>query len=205
VIDWSQEQLLSLLLRAFVCGVAMGMYYDVLRIVKLLFSSESAAGRAAKMFRATVTFFTDLIFWLTFGIVSIMLIYRISGGVFRGLVYLGMLMGAAIYHLTVGKLTLKIISFAVSFFKKVIRAIIKVIIFPFVMIFRGVFSLYRLTIGKIIGKIINRVKEARLARKLKKAPLVTEQEECGKEDDGRVKGKEAYRRDNRISFGYEKQ
>ena len=205
MIDWSQEQLLSLLLRAFVCGVAMGVYYDVLRIVKLLFSLETAAGRVAKVFRATVTFFADLIFWLTFGIVSIMLIYRIGGGVFRGLVYLGMLMGAAIYHFTVGKLTLKIISFTVAFLKKVIRAVIKVIIFPFIMIFRGVFSLYRLTIGKIIGRIINRVKKARLARMLKNAPLATEQEECGKEDNGCVEGKEAYRRDNRISFGYEKQ
>ena len=58
-------------------------------------------------------------------------------------------------------------------------------------------------LGKIIGKIINRVKKARLARKLKKAPLAPMQEKCGKEDVGCVKEKETYRRDNRISFGYE--
>ena len=74
-----------------------------------------------------------------------------------------------------------------------------IIIYPFTMIFRGVFSLYRLTIGNFIGKIICRVKESNKPTRLEKAP--NDCKECGKEDLVYVNEKIGYEKDGRISFG----
>ena len=196
MVEWSQEQLLSLLLRAFICGVVIGVFYDFLRALRLFFSGDSKVWRVTAVL---VTFITDVILWVFFGIVSIMLMYRITGGVFRGMTYVGMLGGAAIYYFTISRLTVKITKPIIRTAKKLLRKVLNIIIYPFGMIFRGVISLYRLTIGKIIGKIIRRVKESRNLPRLEKAP--NDCKECGKEDLVYVNEKIGYEKAGRISFG----
>lgn len=175
----------------------MGVLYDILRFIRLMLSGD---GRAWRAIGYTVTFIADLVLWLSFGAVSILLIYKVIGGAFRGMVYVGMLSGAALYYFSISKLTLRITRFAVKMIKKALLAALRVIAFPFIMIFRGVFLLYRLTIGKIIGKIICRVREVKNARRVEDAPPALDVE-CGKEELVYVFGKAAYRRDGRIDFG----
>lgn len=197
MIEWSQRELLYLLVRSVVCGVAVGVLYDILRTVRIFLSGD---GKAWRVIGYAVTFIADFIVWSSFGVISILLIYKLIGGAFRGMVYVGMLVGAALYYYSISKLTLRITRFAVKILKKALCAVGRVIIFPFVMVFHGVFSLYRLTIGKIIGKIIRRVREVKKSRRVEDVPASTDVE-CGKEELVYVFGKAAYRRDGRIDFG----
>ena len=77
-----------------------------------------------------VTFLTDLVFWLLFGISSVLLIYNVSGGVFRFSIYPLMLFGLVIYYVSIGKLLLKLSSRVVLLLGRLCRAVIRLISLP---------------------------------------------------------------------------
>ena len=141
-----------------------------------------------------------MLFWLVFAISSVLLTYNVTGGVFRGMVYFGMIAGGAVYYLTVGKLTLKAGDKLARFIRKTAGRVIKLILVPVRAIFSLIIKLYHLTFGKVIGKIISerkRRKEARVAALSPPAALI---EKTQKENETNVK-KYRYEREGRISFG----
>ena len=214
MINLSQTEVFGLLLKAFLLGVALGIFYDGLRFLKMLcgvryFGEERSQSRAKNIFEYAVTFLTDLIFWLTFGISSILLLYNVVGGVFRFSIYPLMISGLFLYYISIGNLVLKLSAGIVRlldkicravgvFVLKICRAVIKLVSVPILQIKRFFIFLYHLTIGKILGKI----KEERILRAQRKTAGSendgpTEREREGEsEDAGRI-----YRRDGRISFG----
>ena len=82
------------------------------------------------------------------------LIYRMGGGIFRAFTYGSMAIGFILYYFTVGKLTLRLTDIIIGFLKKILKKIAFLLLLPVKKIFLLIFCLYRLTIGKIIGKII---------------------------------------------------
>ena len=94
-----------------------------------------------------------------------MLIYHVNYGMFRGMVYLGMIFGFLLYYLTVGKLVQKISEKLMRGVIFLIKKLIFILLMPFYMIFKGLFFIYRLTIGKIIAKIIMALKKRSEKRK----------------------------------------
>ena len=210
MIDLSQQLLLGLLLHSLAAGALMGAIYDVIRFVKMLVGVEYGAYKKTSKFTlknavtSVVTFCSDVIFWLLFALCAISLTYTISGGIFRGLVYIGMLSGLCVCYLTLGKLTLKISSKISKVVKKTVRALIKIILIPLRAIFCIFVRLYRLTIGKIIGKIKEREKKRRQDRKsVSDAQSVAALPAGDGEEDinARLSG---YKKENRISFGYKR-
>lgn len=196
MIDLSQEQLASMLISSFLCGVLLGVVYEGIRFLKLLCTPQGKHLRLARsVILHILTFLTDLAFILLYALVAILLTYRISGGVFRGMVYIGMTSGFALYYFTIGKLTLKISRGLAKLIKKTVKMLLKLVYTPIRAIFLLIVKLYTLTIGKIIGKIICSIKQKREKRKATSSSaetppaLVESREEKG------------YRKEGRISFG----
>lgn len=180
-----------MLLSALLLGVSLGIVYEVVRLLKNIFDLKR---RGANVFLYFFTFLTDFLFILLFAATAILQTYKISEGIFRGLTYIGMFSGFALYYFTLGKLTAKISSRLAKFIRKTVKIAIKVVLVPFRAIFSLFFKIYTLTIGKIIGKIIRRVKEKSSQKRTPvdvaglPAPL----------DMDREKG---YKKEGRVSFG----
>ena len=234
MIDLSQKTIFELLLKAFLLGAALGLFYDFLRLVKMLcgvrYDAESlvlkgknkragAKSNAAKIWREktraanekakgfqvkavflyAVTFVFDLIFWLVFGISSVLLLYNVSGGVFRASIYPAMLFGLFLYYISIGRLMLTLSSRIVILLCKIFRLALRIVAVPLSFAKKILFYLYHLTIGKILG----RIKEERILRAQKKqqkaqgdAPL------CERDGEGESEyGGKPYRSEGRISFG----
>jgi hypothetical protein len=150
-----------------------------------------------------VTFVTDVIFWLTAGLVSIALLYGLGGGVFRGMTYLCLAAGFALYYVTVGRLVLKLERIVISLIKRILKKTVSLLLRPTKMALRWLIFLYHLTIGKIIGKI----KEVwRLSRLRKRNANMETPEDSGEKIEGKedlvyVDGRTGYRKSGRVSFG----
>lgn len=166
MLDTSQELLTGLLLRSFLCGCLLGVLYSIIKItrvaVKEIFGDR---GKAFRIFEFIFIFTGDVFFGICAGIVSILLIYHVNYGMFRGMVYLGMIFGFLLYYLTVGKLVQKISEKLMRGVIFLIKKLIFILLMPFYMIFKGLFFIYRLTIGKIIAKIIMALKKRSEKRK----------------------------------------
>jgi hypothetical protein len=212
MINLSQTEVSELFLKAFLLGVALGIFYDGLRFLRMLFGvryfgEATSVSRARAVVAHVVTFLCDLVFWLTFGISSILLLYNLVGGVFRFSIYPLMLLGLFLYYISIGKLVLRLSAWVVGLIGKILRAlgafalkilrlVIRLVSVPLLQIKRFFIFLYHLTIGKILGKI----KEARILRAQMAALQSDEPIEREREGESRDAGR-IYKRDGRISFG----
>lgn len=206
MIDLSQELIFSLILRSLAIGALLGLAYESVRIFKMLIGIAKG-GRFRKAVSTVFLFVTDLVFCLFSASTAILLTYNVSGGVFRGCVYLCMALGLLLYRLTVGRILYKIELVLTEFIKKVIKTVLKILFVPVRAIFLLFVKLYGLTIGKIIGKIKCKAEQRRQERK-----KALEEEEanankslcepmCEKEEDKNVCKREGYKKEGRISFG----
>lgn len=206
MIDLSQSTLASLLVYSVLLGVLMGVLYDVIRFIKLLCGigggSKGSGGKITLTGIASwlVVFAFDVLFWLIFAASSLILTYNVSGGVFRAMVYFGMLSGGAIYYLTLGKLTLKLGVRAARLIRRIALGALRAVLVPFRAIFSLVAKIYHLTIGKIIGKIVYEKRERQRARASANENAVALPQNMQKENDEDVT-KYRYEREGRICFG----
>lgn len=206
MIDLPQGVLLALLIKSFLAGVALGVFYDFIRAFKMFFGVRYARpivkrSVAVSVLAYIVTFLTDILFWIVVGVTSILLMYGVGGGVFRGLTYLGLIVGALLYYFSIGRLVLKVSEAVVGFIKKAMRRVARILTKPFILAGRGLIFVYHLTIGRIVGKI----KDKRAQKK--KCAEIDVVEASALDDGGKgefvyVDGKNGYKRDGRISFGY---
>ncbi len=212
MIDLSQELLGGLLIRSFLCGVVLGIFYELIRFVKIFLGvdfvrhkSMSAYSRPRRLLLYAFTFVSDIIFWIVFGIVSIALTYHTSGGVFRGMVYVGMLVGLVTYYFTLGRVMLLLSAKVTCLLKKLLKFIIKMLLLPINAAVSLFVKLYHLTIGKIIGKIIDRIvlrRERKRQAKLNNDATAQTCDECGGEEISKyANSTQRYRKEGRISFG----
>lgn len=207
MIDLSEEALISLLLRSLCCGVALGVFYDALRFLKMLFgydyfTGRSPLGKGKRALIFIVTFFSDLVFWITSGIVSIALMYTVGGGSFRGMTYMWLALGFAIYYFTLGRSALKLGAILSAFVKKTACAVLRLISIPLRFILGKVILIYHLTICNFIGKIKAVILSCRKKQE-DKSESTAEQEAPteGKEEFVHVNEGTGYRRESRFNFG----
>jgi len=206
MIDLSQEVLLALLIKSFIAGVALGVLYDFIRAFKMFFGVRYARpivkrSVAVRVLAYIVTFLTDILFWIVVGVTSILLMYGVGGGVFRGLTYFGLAVGGLLYYFSIGRLVLKVSEAAVIFVKRAVRRSARILAKPLVWVGRGLIFLFHLTIGKFIGKIKDRRAQRKKCAEIE-PDEATALDGGGKEEFVYVDGKNGYKRDGRISFGY---
>ena len=204
MINFSQGDLAIILLRSLLCGVSLGLIYELIRAFKMLCGVEDYVGERKRrtgffgFLSHALTFVTDIAFWVGSGCVSILLTYA-CGGFFRGLIYIGIFGGFLAYYFTLGRLILGLNRKIMGKIKKGIAVVARYLSKPVKFIFGRIILLYHLTIGKIIDKII----EDRKKRKQSAAgeDIPGEDGECGKEGFVYVGEQTGYRRDGRVSFG----
>jgi hypothetical protein len=178
----------------------MGLLSDFMRLFKMFFDVQGKK-ILHKMLLVSVTFLCDVLFFVIAGIVSVLLLYTV-GGVFRGVIYPAMGLGFLIYAVTLGRLVSKINIWLAKTMKKAIRSVIRLIALPVRKAVHAIISLYHLTIGAFIGKIIRKIvalHEKKIAEGIEggESPVP----DGGREDFVYVEGKIGYQRNGRISFG----
>lgn len=136
-----QEQLtvfgLSILL-----GCGLGVLYDVFRLLRLLVRFGPAA-----------IFLQDLLFWLAAALLTFFYIFAANSGQIRWFILFGALLGAVIYHLTLGEMVIRFLRAAIDLIRRVLTRFIHFVLFPFVVISRGMRPHTRL-FGRRMKKIM---------------------------------------------------
>ena len=205
--DLAQSTIAKWFLWAFLDGVALGVFHDIIRAFKMLcgisyFGEKKKKGIFGKAFEHFLTFLCDIVFFLVASVVSLLLIYRMGGGIFRAFTYGSMAIGFILYYFTVGKLTLRLTDIIIGFLKKILKKIAFLLLLPVKKIFLALICLYRLTIGKIIGKIIEEKKRRDEERLLSLQEEKLPDESAGGEEEYVYVGeKRCYRKSGRIDFG----
>ncbi len=106
-------------------GMASGIIWDVLNI------------SAKKLrFNKGAFFVQDILIWGIILAFFFGVIYKINGAILRWYVFLGALLGAMLYILTIRKVTINIATFLINLVSKIIIKIIKILLFPIRKIMR---------------------------------------------------------------------
>lgn len=194
MIDLSQERIAQMLLSAFLCGMTFGILYEGIRLIRHIIAPAHKRLCVRRIALVVYTFFTDFFFIILFAAAAILLTYRMSGGIFRGIVYIGMGAGSCLYYFVIGRLTRPLTEKIAKISKKTIKKLLKIVLIPLRAIFLLIFKLYTLTIGRFLCKIINRIKEKNVKKQNSaELPELSEVEQ--------MKVEKGYKKEGRISFG----
>jgi len=136
------EQAIAFLV-AVAAGFSIGFFYDAFRVIRLAFPHSSL-----------VVQIEDVLYWLCTPFYFFYVLLRVGYGDVRFFSFLGAFLGVLLYFLTLSRLVMKISAFII----RVIKAVLKIIIFPFVWISKIIFKFFKL-IKKMLKKLVNFVKK----------------------------------------------
>ena len=106
-------------------GMASGVICDILNII------------AKKLrFNKSAFFIQDILRWCIILAFFFTVIYKINGAVLRWYIFLGAMLGAMLYILTMRTVTVKTAFFTINFIFKIIKAACKIIMLPVKKIMR---------------------------------------------------------------------
>lgn len=132
---------LYLLLIFFICGICIGIFFDIFRILRKSFKTSDI-----------ITHVEDIIFWIFTGIFFLFTLFKFNNGEIRSYVIIGIILGIIIYLLIISKYFIKINIIIINYIKKLIHYIIKIIFkvikpFSFIVINirKSITSLYKKT------------------------------------------------------------
>ncbi|MEG2395463.1 MAG: spore cortex biosynthesis protein YabQ [Oscillospiraceae bacterium] len=122
-------------------GFIAGVFYDIFRIIRLIFSKNNKSSK-------TATIIFDILYIIVAGIATFMFSLTVTNGEIRGYLLAGEGIGFFIYYFTFGifvlNLSNKIVAFVKSFFKKLFR----VVFTPFIWIFKRIKNIFTKIIKK---------------------------------------------------------
>lgn len=171
----SQKLLGYMLLAAIAVGGLLGVWYDVLRLSRLLLGWDvpTALHRAGKGRRAValvgyvLRFAEDVIFGLSCTLALILLLYYTNDGRFRFLALLGMAAGYLAYRLTFGRLFDSLAPRLTRALRWTVKKAVWLLLWPL----RGFCRLWQATVGAAVRRALARRREKRAIR-------YTERESC---------------------------
>lgn len=152
-------------LMSIVFGALLGIFYDIFRIIRIAFKT----GRIA-------IFIEDAIFFTISAVLTFIFIFAVNSGEVRFFILFGILAGAVIYYYTLGSLIFRSAKIIIKYVKKLIRAVLRIILRPFYLIYkliRPVFKKINDFAKKLLKKIIChfkfRLKKIRIGTGCKKS------------------------------------
>lgn len=190
-----QGETLLLILRSFLSGVILGVLYDV--FATALKEPPGDAKRFIKIIFSCLLFVFDFLFCVCCSVSALLLMYYSNRGFFRAIVLPVMFLGFVCFRVSLG------IPFRrfLRFIYRIILKLLKILIIPLKFIKSKLISLYYLTIGKILDKIVLRVRTAREERRLRaQQSAVQNTPEIPQEDFVYVGKGAGYKRNGRIKF-----
>lgn len=102
-----------------ICGVIIGVFFDIFRILRKSFKTSDF-----------ITYIEDIIFGILTGIFLIFMLFIFNNGELRFFIFLAMLLGMAIYLLTISKYFIKLSVNIIVIIKKLIIKIISILLYP---------------------------------------------------------------------------
>lgn len=138
-------------------GIIIGIVFDLFRILRKTFVTKD-----------WVTYIEDIIFWIITGAIILYSMCVFCDGELRFFMILGIIMGVTIYMLTISKYVIKISVFLINIVKGILVKIIKIIMYPFIIlgkvtkkvIFRPI-SIICINIRKNIWNFVKKIKKHR--------------------------------------------
>ncbi len=106
-------------------GAIIGLLFDFFRILRKSFKTKDF-----------VTYIEDIIFWVLTGFLILYSIFIFNNGEIRFFMFLGVLLGIAIYMLMLSSYVIKINVYIISIIKKFVVATVGVISKPIIIIFK---------------------------------------------------------------------
>lgn len=191
-----QGETLLLILRSFLSGVILGGVYDV--FATALKEVPADAKKTTKIIFSCLLFVFDFLFCVCCGATALLLMYYSNRGFFRSIVLPVMFIGFISFRVSIGVLFRKLLRVVYG----LILRLLKILLIPLKFIKSKLILLYRLTIGKILAKIVLWVRTVRESRRLRTMQAaVQDTPEIQKEEDFVYVGKGAgYKRNGRIKF-----
>lgn len=106
-------------LQACLLGALLGAVYDVFRILRIAFSP-----------RKVVVFVQDLLFFAICAVLSFLFLLTASDGTVRMFLLIGELIGAVLYHLTLGRLVIRAAGALIAAVRSVLRFFYRFMVLP---------------------------------------------------------------------------
>lgn len=137
-------------LSACLLGAALGMLYDVFRILRIAFPT-----------RPGIVFLEDLLFWIIAALLSFLFLLASSDGVVRVFLLAGELIGGTLYYCTAGRLVMRVARAIIRAVEAVLRFIFRFLVHP---VWRLVYAIVSLLLrpvrflGRILKNLYQRVK-----------------------------------------------
>lgn len=124
---FSVSQQTAAFLLSVLLGAGLGVVYDCFRVARILLPPLA---------KPKPTFFADILFWLIYGFCVFCLAALSSRGQVRVFMFLGSLLGFALYILTLGNLITGVIRTVVTAVYKVLHRVYSALIEPIVKLMR---------------------------------------------------------------------
>lgn len=141
------QELLFLFFAAL--GLILGVIYDAFSVKRILLGSN-----------AVICFIDDLIFMFVSGCLFLIMAFLFNNGIIRWYEFFSCLMGFFIYKLTVSRLVMLVMSFAVKFIKRLVRKLIKisfVLFSPFAAVIALIYRLIKWMLKPLFSLITNKL------------------------------------------------
>lgn len=95
-------------------GILIGVLFDIFRILRKSFKTSDF-----------ITYIEDITFWILAGVLTLYFIFYLNNGEIRLYILIGIILGIAIYILTISKYIIKFSVAIISFFKSIILKVIR--------------------------------------------------------------------------------
>ncbi len=133
-------------LQSMLLGAALGVLYDVFRILRLAFPKGKV-----------VIFFQDLLFFGVAAVATFVFLEGTQSGEIRLFIFIGEILGFVLYYFTVGQIVFKASKSMIAFVKKLLLVLFHILIYPFVKLFGGICQYLLRPIGLFFGKILKKM------------------------------------------------
>ena len=101
-------------------GVIIGFIFDLFRVHRKTFKISDI-----------ITYIEDFIYWIITGIITVYFMFRFSDGELRAYTFIGIIIGAILYFLTISQYIMKVFIFIIEKIKIIFSKIFRIFIFLF--------------------------------------------------------------------------
>lgn len=177
-------QIFKMTVAAFICGAAMGAFYDLLRISRVFlgyhYISEKSTVLQSKfvkkfsvkknqevrkhLYFKLVLFFEDIIFLAASAIVFVLILFYGNDGIFRSVTFIAFLLGFVVYYLTLGKINVLFFDVLVILLRTLACYIFHYMFLPIKFIVKNIIVLFQ-KIFCILNKDVENIKIKRYNEK----------------------------------------
>lgn len=123
--SFEQSDQLKFFLLSLGVGFALGVFYDILRALRLSVTNSKA-----------VTVFFDILYFAVFGLATFLFILAINKGQIRFYIIFGEIIGAAFYYFSFGIAAIKLTDIFVKAFRHFFAFVFKILFAPFRLVFK---------------------------------------------------------------------